>query len=184
MKKKSLLKREVAESFGENKTLKFISDGMLGKLTRWLRMLGHNVKYSNKLDDAQLIMIAKKERRILLTRDFELYQQAIAKGVNTFYLEGKTEEEKLAELAKRFNIKLNIDMTTSRCPKCNTRVNLVPKERVAKKVEKSTFAYYDEFWECPKCGQIYWQGAHWTRIRTTLRKAKEILKKTRSKNNR
>ena len=183
MKEKSLLKREVAESFGEDKTLKFISDGMLGKLTRWLRMLGHDVKYSNKLDDTQLITIAKKERRILLTRDLELYQQATAKGVDTFYLEGKIEEEKLAELAKRFNIKLDIDMTTSRCPKCNTRVNRIPKERIANKVEKSTFAHYDEFWECPKCGQIYWQGAHWTRIRTTLEKAKEILKKTRSKNN-
>ncbi len=176
MKEKSLLKWEVAESFGENKTLKFISDGMLGKLTRWLRMLGHNVKYSNKLDDAHLTMIAKKERRILLTRDLELYQQAIAKGVDAFYLEGKTEEEKLAELAERFKIKLEIDMATSRCPKCNTIVNLVLKERVSKEVEKSTFAYYDEFWQCPKCGQIYWQGAHWKRIRKTLQKAKEISK--------
>jgi uncharacterized protein with PIN domain len=177
MKEKSLLKLEVAESFGENKTLKFISDGMLGKLTRWLRLLGHNVKYSNKLDDAQLIMIAKKERRILLTRDFELYHQATAKGVDTFYLEGKTEEEKLAELAERFNIRLDIDMTSSRCPKCNTIVNLVPKERVTNKVEKSTFAHYDEFWQCPKCGQIYWQGAHWKRIRKTLQKAKGISRK-------
>jgi hypothetical protein len=139
-------------------------------------MLGYNVKYSNKLDDAQLITIAKKERRILLTRDLELYQQATAKGVDTFYLKGKTEEEKLAELAKRFKIKLNIDMTTSRCPKCNTQVKTIPKEKVADKVEKSTFAYYKEFWECPKCGQIYWQGAHWTRIKKTLEKAKEILK--------
>jgi hypothetical protein len=144
-------------------------------------MLGYNVKYSNKLDDAQLIMIAKKERRVLLTRDLELYQQATAKEVNAFYLKGKTEEEKLAELAKRFKIKLDIDMTTSRCPKCNTRVKPASKEKVADKIEKTTFAYYNEFWECPKCGQIYWQGAHWTRIRKTLEKAKEILKKTKNK---
>jgi uncharacterized protein with PIN domain len=154
---------------------------MLGKLTRWLRMLGYNVKYSNKLDDAQLIMITKKERRILLTRDLELYQQATAKGVDAFYLEGKTEEEKLAELAKRFKIKLDIDMTRSRCPKCNAQVKLIPKERVADKVEKSTFAYYSEFWECPKCGQIYWQGSHWARIRKTLEKAEEILEKDRKR---
>jgi len=150
---------------------------MLGKLTRWLRMLGHNVKYSNKLDDVQLIMIAKKERRILLTRDLELYQQATAKGVDAFYLEGKTEAEKLAQLAQRFSIKLDIEMATSRCPKCNTRVKPISKERVADKIEKSTFSYYNEFWECPKCGQIYWQGAHWTRIRKTLEKAKENLEK-------
>lgn len=157
--------------------MKFIADGMLGKLTRWLRMLGHNVKYSNRLNDAQLIEIAKKERRILLTRDLELYQQATAKGVDAFYLNGVTEEERLAEMAKRFNIKLDIDMTTSRCPKCNARVKPVPKDNVKDKVEKSTFNYYSDFWECPKCGQVYWQGAHWTRIRKTLEAAKENLKR-------
>jgi hypothetical protein len=161
--------------------LKFIADGMLGKLTRWLRILGNDVKYSNKLDDTQLVVIAKKERRILLTHDLELYQQATAKGVDTFYLKGQTEEEKLAELAKRFDLSLDIDMATSRCPKCNTRVKLISKEKVEDKVEKSTFSYYNEFWECPKCGQIYWQGAHWTRIRKTLEKAKEYLGKFRNK---
>jgi len=161
--------------------LKFIADGMLGKLTRWLRMLGHNVKYSNKLDDTQLIKIAKKEHRTLLTRDLELYQQATAKGVNALYLKGKTEAGKLAELAEKFKIKLEIDMATSRCPKCNTRIKPVSKETVADKVEKSTFQFYNNFWECPKCGQIYWQGAHWKRIRKTLEEAKKILEKNKRK---
>ncbi len=162
--------------------MKFIADGMLGKLTRWLRMLGHNVKYSNKLDDPQLIAIAKKEKRVLLTRDLELYQQAAAKGVQAFYIEGKAEAEQLAKLAQKFGINLDIDMATSRCPKCNTQVKPLPKEKVADKVEKTTFSYYNEFWECPKCGQIYWQGAHWTRIRKTLETAKENLKKLTAQN--
>ena len=156
--------------------MKFIADGMLGRLTRWLRMLEHDVKYSNKLDDTQLITIAKKERRILLTRDLELYKQAMAKGVNAFYLEGKTEAEKLAHLAKRFDIRLDIDMTTSRCTKCNTRVKPISKERAADRIEKSTFSHYNDFWECPKCGQVYWQGAHWAKIRKTLEAAKENLR--------
>jgi len=143
-------------------------------------MLGYNVKYSYNLDDAQLMTIAKKERRILLTRDLELYQQATAKGVDTFYLNGKTEAENLAQLAQRFKIKLDIDLTTSRCPKCNTRVKTIPKESVADKVEKSTFLHYNEFWICPKCGQVYWQGAHWIRIRKTLEEAKESLVKFRN----
>jgi uncharacterized protein with PIN domain len=144
-------------------------------------MLGHDVKYSSELDDSELIVIAKKERRILLTRDLELYQQAIAKGVDAFYLEGKTEAEKLAQLAKRFDIKLDIDMETSRCPKCNTQVKPIPKEKVAKEVEENTFSFYNDFWECPKCGQIYWQGAHWNRIRDNLEMARENLEKLRGK---
>jgi uncharacterized protein with PIN domain len=155
--------------------LRFIADGMLGKLTRWLRMLGHNVKYSNKLDDAQLMIIAKKERRILLTRDLELYQQASAKGVQAFYVDGKTEAENLAKIAQKFGISLDIDMKRSRCPKCNAQVKSIPKERVLGRVEESTYVHYNEFWECPRCGQIYWQGAHWTRIRKTLETAKGLM---------
>jgi uncharacterized protein with PIN domain len=150
---------------------------MLGKLARWLRMLGHDVEYSNSLDDVQLLEMAKEERRVLLTRDFALYQHATARGVDAFYVEGQTEPERLAELALRFQIRLNIDMTTSRCPKCNTPVELAAKEEVAGKVEDSTFDHYGEFWKCPKCGQIYWQGAHWNKIRKTLAEAEDILEK-------
>lgn len=140
-------------------------------------MMGHDVEYSNRLDDSELLTIAKKEQRILLTRDFELYQRGVAKEVDAFYVEGQTEEERLTELAKRFGIKLEIDMATSRCPKCNTQVKPVSKEEVASRVEESTFEHYTEFWECPKCGQVYWQGAHWTRIRETLKTAGQSLQK-------
>jgi hypothetical protein len=159
--------------------LKFIADGMLGKITRWLRLLGHDVKYSNRLDDAALIAAAKKEKRILLTRDFELHKQAIAKGIIAFYVEGETGEEKLAEIAKRFDVDLSVDMATSRCPKCNSRVRPISKEKVADEVKKSTFAHYEEFWKCRKCAQIYWQGAHWKGIRRELDKTREVLETMR-----
>ena len=157
--------------------MKFIADGMLGKLTRWLRMLGHDVKYSNKLNDEELAAIAKKERRILLTKDLELYQRATVKGINAFYVAGETEVKRLAALAKRFSIPLVIDLKNSRCPRCNTKLRVAPKEKLAGKVEKNTFTYYSDFWKCPRCGQIYWQGAHWERIRATLEEAGENLKK-------
>jgi uncharacterized protein with PIN domain len=154
--------------------VRFIADGMLGKLTRWLRMLGQDVKYSNQFEDEELIMTANKEHRVLLTRDMELYQRAVAKDIAAFYIEGQTEAEKLAELAKRFDFPLAIDLKRSRCPRCNTKIRPTPKEKLAGKVEKNTFTYYDEFWKCPKCGHIYWQGAHWEGIRATLEKAKKI----------
>ncbi|MEM2104753.1 MAG: Mut7-C RNAse domain-containing protein [Candidatus Bathyarchaeia archaeon] len=156
--------------------MKFVADGMLGKLTRWLRILGHNVKYSNRLEDSQLIAIAKKERRILLTRDLELYQQAAAKKIQAFYVDGQTEAERLAKIAEKFGITLDVDMAKSRCPKCNAHVKPILKEKVAGKVEDNTLSHYDEFWQCLKCGQIYWQGAHWKRIRETLESAKTLCK--------
>jgi hypothetical protein len=137
-------------------------------------MLGQDVKYSNQFEDEELITTANKEHRVLLTRDSELYQRAIAKGIDAFYVEGRTEAAKLAELAKRFDFSLTIDLKRSRCPRCNTKIRPTPKEKLAGKVEKNTFIYYDEFWKCPKCGHIYWQGAHWEGIRATLEKAKKI----------
>jgi uncharacterized protein with PIN domain len=154
--------------------VKFIADGMLGKLVRWLRMLGQDVTYSTQLGDEELMTLAEKEQRVLLTRDTELYKRAIAKGIVAFYVEGRTEAEKLAELAERFDFSLTIDLKRSRCPKCNTRILLTPKEQLAGKVEKNTFTYYSEFWKCPTCGHVYWQGAHWKGILATLEEAKKI----------
>ena len=157
--------------------MKFLTDGMLGKLTRWLRMLGQDVEYSRSLDDKQLIETAKKESRVLLTRDLKLYQQAMTQGVNAVLVEATTGPEKLADLARRFNFNLEIDVTFSRCPKCNTKIRPTSKDSVIDKVPKTTLTYYNEFWECPSCGQVYWQGAHWKRIEKTLREAKEALEK-------
>jgi uncharacterized protein with PIN domain len=144
-------------------------------------MLGYDVKYSNSVDDVQLLTMAKKQKRVLLTRDFELYQHGTARGVEAFYIEGRTEAERLAELARRFDVQLEIDMATSRCPKCNARVKPISKEEAEGKVEKSTFEHYSEFWRCPKCGQIYWQGAHWNRIRKTLEEAEENAGKSKKR---
>lgn len=159
--------------------MKFVADGMLGKLTRWLRMLGYDVKYSSEFDDEQLMAIVKDEGRILLTRDLALFQRATAKGAKALYLSEEGEAERLAKLALKFGVKLDIDMAESRCPKCNTKVKLVPKDKVVSRVKRNTFLRYNEFWECPRCGQVYWQGAHWVKIRKTLESARGALKEMR-----
>lgn len=155
--------------------MRFVADGMLGKLTRWLRMLGYDVEYFNMLDDDELIEVAKSERRILLTRDLRLYQKASTKGVQAFLIEGKTRYEKLAELAKRYSLRLEIDAANSRCPQCNSNIREVQKEQVLDRIPQSTSRFYDEFWECVNCGKVYWRGSHWKRINITLNRAKEIV---------
>jgi len=159
--------------------VKFLADGMLGKLTRWLRILGFDVKYSNILEDNELSAIAEEERRILLTKDLELYQRATAKGVKAFYVTGETGEARLSELAKQFGISLVIDMKKSLCPRCNTKLQFTHKEKLAGKVEENTYAHYSDFWRCPRCGQIYWQGSHWNNIYSTLKTVTEKIKRVR-----
>lgn len=156
--------------------MKFIVDGMLGKLARWLRMLGQDVIYSTELDDVELINIAKKEKCVILTRDLELYRSALSRDLEAFYIEGRTEAEKLANLGNRFNLSLFINVENSHCPRCNGKILLVPKEKVRDKIQKNTFSYYNQFWKCPDCGKIYWQGAHWKGILKTLEEARNIKK--------
>ena len=155
--------------------MKFLADGMLGKLTRWLRMLGQDVIYSVKFNDAQLLGLAKAENRALLTRDFELYKRAIARGLDAFYVDAKTESGRLAQIAERYDVPLEMDMDKSHCPICNTLLQAATKETLAKRLEKNTYTYYDKFWRCPNCGQVYWQGAHWKQIINTLTQAKAKL---------
>jgi uncharacterized protein with PIN domain len=157
--------------------VKFVVDGMLGKLSRWLRMMGHDVEYSAWLSDDRLMAIAKNEGRVLLTKDLELYQRCVSRGIDSFYVEGKNEAARLAELAERFQFPLTLNLASSRCPKCNTPLRSVSKEAIAEKVEPKTYAHYDEFLQCPNCGQVYWQGAHWDKIRATLQEASKILEK-------
>ena len=138
-------------------------------------MMGHDVEYSTALNDDKLLALAKDENRVLLTRDLELYKRSTATGIEAFYVEGKTEPERLASLSKRFWIPLEIDLQTSRCPRCNTPIQPVSKAVVMDRVEKNTFANYDEFWECSNCRKVYWQGAHWSKILATLEEAKNRL---------
>lgn len=159
--------------------MNFVLDGMLGRLARWLRMMGHDVKYSNRFDDAELLAVSKAENRILLTRDFALYQQATSKNLETYYVEGTTEPERLAELASRFGFPIEIDLEKSRCPKCGSRLVSITKDQIRDKIEKNTLLYYDKFWKCSTCGSVYWQGAHWTKINAILEEAKQKIKERR-----
>ena len=149
---------------------------MLGKLTRWLRMLGCDVKYQNDLNDDELIKIAAEENRILLTRDVQLYRRAIINGIQAYLVRSRTETEKLAEVTQQFCIKLEIDATNSRCPKCNAGLEPVPKDEINDKVPQATSRLHNDFWKCIDCEKIYWHGSHWLKINRKLLDAKALVK--------
>ena len=71
------------------------------------------------------------------------------------------------------SVALEIDMDKSHCPLCNTKLEPAPKEQLKDKLEPNTYHYYDRFWRCPNCGQIYWQGAHWKQITNTNTSTRE-----------
>jgi len=162
--------------------MRFLLDGMLGKLTRWLRMIGYEATYLNDSPDHDLLALAKRESFILLTSDEELYRNAISKGIDSFLVQGRIEAERLAGLAERYHLNLNIDTATSKCPMCGSSIREVLKKDVEASVPPTTFKVYQSFWVCtnPNCAKVYWQGSHWKRIEQTLESAREIIDSKRS----
>ncbi|MFQ6076843.1 MAG: Mut7-C RNAse domain-containing protein [Candidatus Bathyarchaeia archaeon] len=155
--------------------MRFVADGMLGRFARWLRLLGCEVEYMNDASDERLMEIAEREERVLLTRDVELHRRARGRGIEAHLVEGRNEPERLANVARRFGIMLEVDTSISRCPTCNSPIKPVVKSEVEDRIPPTTRRIYDEFWVCTGCGKVYWQGGHWKKINEVLARANKIL---------
>jgi len=140
--------------------LPFIADAMLGKLTRWLRILGFDTIYEPDLSDDALILRAKEEARTLLTRDVPLHKKASREGVSSFLFREKTN----LALLKEASPLLTDPSPGSRCPICNSL--LAPKPTGATGLSVAEVEGHS--WLCPSCGKLYWHGSHWKGIRRTL----------------
>ncbi|MDK6029293.1 Mut7-C RNAse domain-containing protein [Ignisphaera sp. 4213-co] len=152
---------------------RFVVDSMLGHVARWLRLLGYDTLYYRKIDDWKLLKIAKNEDRILITRDQGLFNRAKKLHVRTFFVEDPDISVVLAELSARFNIQLEFNKNDTRCPNCNTPLRYTTSIiDVAHRVSKNIVLKYKEFWLCPSCKKVYWQGNHWKTITEVLEKAK------------
>jgi len=147
--------------------MRFAADNMLGSLARWLRFLGFDTAYPGVLTDKELAEFAKKEDRILLTRDKEL---AKAKGISALYVESTDVDEQLEQVMMTYD--LEIENELSRCSLCNTILVPVEKEGVKDKVPEKVFEIQNEFWECRQCKKYYWPGTHYKNIKNKLEKLK------------
>lgn len=131
---------------------------MLGKLTRWLRILGYDVAYFKNLDDRKLLAIARFERRILLTRDRAL---AASEKKWAYLVKGETVPEQLLELKHAFNLTFSLP---PRCPLCNEILHDIPPEEARKTVPLFVALSFTNFKRCPSCQKTFWPGTHWQRV--------------------
>jgi hypothetical protein len=139
---------------------------MLGKLARWLRILGYDTLYFRKKEDEELLRLAEEEGRVLLTRD-----RSLAKNwqVPTLLLRSEESFEQLVEVVKRFKLKMHPLLALHRCPICNTSLCCVKKEDIKSgSIPEYVLQSYENFWYCEECKKYYWEGTHWTNIRKKL----------------
>jgi len=127
---------------------------MLGTLAKWLRFLGYDTAYPGPLDDTALLEQAKKEGRVLLTRDRQLAGRTSGGlGIRSDQL-----EEQLEEVRRAFGI--TAQDALSRCSVCNAEITRLPPEEAKGKVPDAVLARHTEFWRCPDCERVYWKGSH------------------------
>lgn len=142
-------------------TNKFVLDVHLGKLAKTLRMLGFDTLYQNDYSDKAIATIAESQHRIVLTRDIGLLKhKAIKRG---YWLRSQHLEQQLAEVIRYFKLK-QILQPFIRCLECNDNLITVTKEEVWDKLPPKTKQYFNNFYLCPTCKRVYWQGSHYDRM--------------------
>jgi uncharacterized protein with PIN domain/sulfur carrier protein ThiS len=141
---------------------RFVADGHLGSLSRNLRLLGFDVAYDREAQDPQLLNIMTSENRALLTRDRHLLMHAVVQ--NGYYPRSQDADEQTVEVVRRFDLCPSID-PFSRCLRCNSPLQKIEKAQIIEKLEPLTKIYYEQFRRCTGCGQIYWAGSHFSKLR-------------------
>lgn len=150
--------------------VKIVVDSMLGNLARWLRVLGYDTEYSRKLQDKDILNLAIRDGRVVITRDLGLYRRALKKNLKSVYIPPDLTEivDMLTLVAEKLGLNIRFDKGNTRCPLCNSMLAIVPKAQIATLVPVEVLNKYDTFWYCVKCRKAYWQGNHWKTISDTI----------------
>src|SRR5262245_31310423 len=144
---------------------KFIADVMVGKLARWLRMLGYDVLYSNRFEDDEILQIALDENRILLTRDVELHRRG---GSHSLLIDDDHYEDQIRQVISAFALKEAVAF--SRCAECNTPLVDTDKESVFLRIPPYVYLTQEHFAVCPGCDRVYWRGSHADQIQEKIQR--------------
>jgi uncharacterized protein len=149
----------------DSPTLKFAADRMLGRLVKWLRVIGQDVIYGQHLTGYGLIRAARAETRLILTRDKRLKQKQPPPFI---FIESDHYREQLRQVIRDCGLKTGQGMF-ARCVVCNAVLQTRPKETVEKLVPPYVFSTQEKFSWCPKCQRVYWPATHHEKMLEELR---------------
>jgi uncharacterized protein with PIN domain len=140
---------------------RFVVDVNLGRLARYLRLLGFDTLYRNDYVDRDLVEICSEHGRIVLTRDRNLLKHsAITHGC---FIHNTEPLRQIEEVIARMDI-AKTAKPFQRCVRCNGLLRPVEKCTVEERLPPLTRKYYEVFWICGDCEQLYWKGAHYERM--------------------
>jgi len=153
---------------------KFIVDSNVGKLARWLRIMGYDALFFNNIDDDKLIDIALEDERIVLTRDSQIGKRRVVTNgqLKIVLVEDDDPRKQLRHVVKALKLDCCLKQFT-RCLECNKILLLRSKEEVKELVPPYVFLTQTQYMQCPSCLRVYWRGTHWQRMKNELEKITE-----------
>jgi hypothetical protein len=143
---------------------RFAVDRMLGRLARWLRVLGHDVAYGPHLGGRTVVGCARRDGRILLTRDTRLLRDRHLPP--HLFIASDAFRDQLREVAARYP--LGTPARFRRCLDCNRLLEEVGREHVRDRVPPYVWATNERFLSCAHCGRLYWPATHQDHMRREL----------------
>jgi len=139
---------------------------MLGRLAKWLRILGFDVLFFSKIDDRQVMQIGRQQQRTILTRDTHFAGCKAAGDV--FFIKSDHIFQQLEQMKEILD--LHDPDRAERCITCNGLL-LQVAERIAVRDLVPDYVYhtFERFTRCRDCGKVYWEGSHYENIRVRIR---------------
>ncbi|MEM0042062.1 MAG: Mut7-C RNAse domain-containing protein [Candidatus Korarchaeum sp.] len=157
----------------------FVVDSMSGNLAKWVRILGCSVKYvTPELDDSSVLNML--EGGILITRDSELLRKAVRLGYEAHEVPQDLLDA-IAVLSSRFGVRLKVDARRTRCPFCDTPLEILSRASIISELPKEVLRGHRRFLTCRNCGKVFWFGSHYWKMLRTLARAKRKLLLDQSK---
>jgi uncharacterized protein with PIN domain len=144
---------------------RFVADTHLGALAHLLRMTGFDTLHDNGFADDEIERIAAAQGRIVLTRDRDLLKRrSITHGC---YVHALRPQQQLREVFERLDL-ARCARPGTLCPHCNAPLHAVAEAQVEHRLPPDVRELYHRFSACEVCGRVFWEGAHWQRLRTLV----------------
>jgi uncharacterized protein with PIN domain len=141
---------------------KFIVDRNVGKMARWLRLMGYDTRFFDGGDDSELVAIAKAEGRVILSRDTQIMKRRLITSgrIKAVLIQSDQPKEQIRQVIATLGLDSRFKPFTI-CLECNQPLVERAKGEVKDLVPPYVFKTQDQFMQCPSCRRIYWRGTHW-----------------------
>ena len=151
--------------------IKFIVDNNVGKLAKWLRIMGYDALLFSGEDDGRMVKVALAQNRVILTKDREVMKRRLVTSgkLKAILIEGDDVEAQLHQVVEALGLDYHFS-PFSICLECNQRLIEKDKDAVRDLVPPYVFKTQRLYMECPSCHRIYWRGTHWQAMNRELAK--------------